>query len=846
MSIRNSLTVRPTSRHRRPLSGARLRWLLPTLALPAVALSTGRAMAQEDSTEPAYRTPPPEMVALVDQPITPAVSIAPGEETLALMEVPGLLTIEDLAEPELRLAGMRINPRNNGPSRTRYYTALTFKRIADGSETPVSGLPEGARIWGVRWSPDGTDVAFGLLGEQGVELWTAEVASGEARRLLGPVLNAARGVPYAWVPGRRELVVRTVPADRGAPPEEDDVPAGPVIQENLGKEAPARTYQDLLENAHDEALFEHFMSVQVMTVELETGDTRTIGEPGLISRAEPSPDGRFLLVQRVHRPFSYLVPVYRFPTLTEVWDRSGAVVATIADTPLAEDVPIGFGAVETGPRSIDWRADVPATLYWAEAQDGGDPDLEAEVRDRVYLLEAPFDAEPSPLADLGLRYAGVMWGDDDLALINAYWFSTRQIRTWVVEPGTPGGEPTLLFERSMEDRYNDPGSPAMRDTPQGTSVLLTENGGETLFLVGQGASPEGNRPFVDRLDLSTKETERLWRSEAPYYEYPVELLDPGRGRILTRRESVTEPPNFFVRDVEDERLQQLTEFEHPTPQLADVKKELIRYKREDGVDLTATLYLPPDYEEGDGPLPVLMWAYPTEYKSADLAGQLTDSPYRFVRVSYWGALPMLTQGWAVLDDPSLPIIGEGEVEPNDSFVEQLVSGAQAAVDLVVERGVADPDRIAIGGHSYGAFMTANLLAHSDLFRAGIARSGAYNRSLTPFGFQREERTFWEAPEVYFRMSPFMHADEVNEPILLIHGEADNNSGTFPLQSRRYYNALKGHGATARLVMLPLESHGYRARESILHTLWEEHRWLTKYVMEAPDRAPAAATEETRR
>jgi len=172
------------------------------------------------------------------------------------------------------------------------------------------------------------------------------------------------------------------------------------------------------------------------------------------------------------------------------------------------------------------------------------------------------------------------------------------------------------------------------------------------------------------------------------------------------------------------------------------------------------------------------------------------------------------------------------VEPNDTFVEQLVSSAEAAVNAVVERGVVDPEKIAVGGHSYGGFMTAHLLAHTKLFKAGLARSGAYNRTLTPFGFQGEERTFWEATPTYIRLSPFAHAKKIAEnkrPLLLIHGENDENSGTHPMQSERLYNAVKGMGGIIRLVKLPFERHGYRARQSIMHALYEQDMWLQTYV-----------------
>ncbi|MEM8934417.1 MAG: prolyl oligopeptidase family serine peptidase, partial [Acidobacteriota bacterium] len=460
----------------------------------------------------------------------------------------------------------------------------------------------------------------------------------------------------------------------------------------------------------------------------------------------------------------------------------------------------------------------------------------AEIRDTVYLHAAPFDDEPTAMASLGLRYGGTMWGDGDLAIVTEWWWKTRQLRSWRIHPDRPGAEPTLLQDRSYQDRYADPGNPTFTTNAFGRPVLLTDD--EAVFLIGNGASPEGDRPFLDRLDLASGETERLFHSAAPYYERPIRVLDVAQKTVLTQRESVDEPPNYLVRDLDGDTSRTLTDFAHPTPSLQGLQKELIQYEREDGVQLTATLYLPPGYDkEEDGPLPMVMWAYPREFKDAKAAGQVDDSPYRFDRVGWWSQLVWLTQGYAVLDDPKMPIVGEGDAEPNDTFREQLVSSASAAVDEVVRRGVADRERLAIGGHSYGAFMTANLLAHSDLFAAGIARSGAYNRTLTPFGFQAEERSLWEAPDVYFSMSPFMHAEKVDEPILLIHGEADNNAGTYPMQSERFFNALKGHGATARLVMLPYESHGYRARESILHMIWETNRWLDLYVKNAESQVP---------
>lgn len=775
-----------------------------------------------------YQMPPKAIADLIDAPPTPGVSLDPTRQWMLIMEMPNLPSIDEVAQPELRLAGMRINPKTFGPSRSRYITGLSLMNIKNQKETKIKGIPERSKIRSVRWSPNGKKIAFLITRENGNDLWIADVDKKEAQVLVADQISSVYGSAFSWLPDNKTIICKLIDDDLGQAPKEPSVPSGPIVQEATGKKAPARTYQDLLKNSYDETLFEYYFNVQVYKVNLK-GKKEKIGKPGIIRRSSPSPSGKYILVETVHRPFSYLVPAYRFPYRVEVWDLDGNLVRQIADLPLAEEIPIGFGAVPTGRRSFSWRADEQATLYWVEAQDGGDPKAKADIRDKIYTLSDPFTSEPKEIIALGLRYSDIEWGNQNLALVTEWWWTTRRIRTWRINPSAAKPDTTLIFNYSWQDRYNDPGNPLTKSTETGYSILLTGNKNNIIYMTGAGASEEGDRPFIDEFDLDTKKSKRLWRSKAPNYENAINFLNVKELKLITRRESISEPPNFFIRDLKKNKLTQLTNFQHPNPQLKDIKKELIRYEREDGIKLTATLYLPTDYKDEDGPLPMIMWAYPTEYKSADAAGQVTDSPYRFIRVGWWTPLLWLVNGYAVLDDPSMPIIGEGDVEPNDMYVKQLVSSAKAAIDEVVRRGVADRDRIAIGGHSYGAFMAGNLLAHSDLFATGIARSGAYNRTLTPFGFQAEERTFWQAPEVYFAMSPFMHADKVNEPILLIHGESDNNSGTFPMQSERFYNALKGHGAIARLVMLPHESHSYRARESVMHMLWEMNTWLDKYV-----------------
>ncbi len=788
-----------------------------------------------------YQTPPKALADLVNAPLTPSVSVSPDRTRMLVMERPALPSIAEMAEPELRIGGVRLKPRTNGPSRGWTLTRLIVRDIASGEETPITGVPEGLRLDDATWSPDGKWVAFTTTSDNDIHLWVADTGNGKAKRILDRRLNAALANAFVWLSDSRTLIATTVPKDRGAPPEAPLVPTGPIVQENMGGKSPARTYQDLLKNPHDEALFTYYLTSQLVRVSVE-GKSTEIGPAGIISDLEPAPNGEYLLVETMHTPFSYLVPYYRFPKRVEIWNLKGDAIHQIADLPRMESVPIAYGSVPTGPREYTWRPDQPATIYWAEAQDGGDAGAEAEIRDAVFMLAAPFDAPPTQLVQLAQRYWTISWAENGTAFAWEWWWKTRNVKTWMLDTESADAEPVLLWDRSYQDRYSDPGNFVTRRNDWGESVIIV-NDANRAFLIGEGASDEGDRPFLDTMDLTTRETTRLWRSEAPYYEMPLTLADAQGERMISRRESVKDQPNYFLHDVTTDELTQITHFPHPHEELSGIKKELIEYERADGVKLSGTLYLPPGYDaERDGLLPVVMWAYPTEYKSADAAGQIEDSPYRFDRVAWYSPLAWLTQGYAVLDDPKLPIIGEGEDEPNDTYVDQLVAGAEAAVNELVRRGVGDPKRMAIAGHSYGAFMAANLLTHSDLFAAGIARSGAYNRTLTPFGFQSEERTVWEAPEVYFAMSPFMHADAMNQPLLLIHGEEDNNSGTYPMQSERYFNALKGLGATTRLVMLPEESHGYRGRESVMHVMWETNQWLSKYVRDPePKDAPSPSS-----
>jgi dipeptidyl aminopeptidase/acylaminoacyl peptidase len=779
----------------------------------------------------AYQLPPAAMQAVVDAPRGPQLKIGPQRKLALLINLPGLPSIAEVAQPELRLAGLRFNPRTRAASRFDFSDGLTLLDVASGKAREVQGLPARPRIADTLWSPDEQWVAFTRWAENGVELWLLDVRQAQARRLISDKLNASTGAGFSWLSGSEQLLVRLLPRRQAAAPRAPSVPSGPNTQGTTGgKLSQSRSYPDMLKTAYDANLLDWQLQTQLAIVNIN-GESRRIGPVMTLSKVQASPDGKLLLSTQLRRPYSTILPMDRFGQLIELWSNQGKKVKTVALRPLRERLPTGTDAVQAGPRDFGWRNDQPATLYWLEAQAGGDPEANVRVHDVLMQQATPFTASPQRLLNLAWRFKSVEWGSDHLALVTENWWKTRDTRTWLIQPGLPESKPRLLFSRKSEDQYANPGTPVMSINQFGRNVLQTTPDGQYLFLNGVGASPEGDRPFLDKLHLASEKSIRLWRSKAPYFEEVLGMLDDTGNMVVTSRESNEERPNLYLRHLSSNAAPiALTAYPHPTPQFKGVKKQILHYDRDDGLELSATLYLPPGYEpKRDGPRPMLMWAYPREFKTSEAAGQIKGSPYKFNRINMFGPQVMLARGYTVLDNPTMPIVGEGKDEPNDTYIEQLTMAAEAAVDEVVRLGVAERGKIAIGGHSYGAFMVANLLAHTDLFCAGIARSGAYNRSLTPFGFQAEDRNFWKAKEAYEAMAPFNYADQIEDPILFIHGEQDNNPGTFPVQSERMYQALQGLGATTRLVMLPNESHSYRARESIMHMLWEEDQWLTRYL-----------------
>ena len=787
-------------------------------SLMTLVLSLGHA-------QEGYRLPPQVVVDLIDAAPEPAVRISPDGDWMLLIERDAMPGIDDVSRPMLRLAGVRIDPVANSRFRTSFDRGLSLRKTAGGEPIEIP-LADDAKLAATSWCHDSKSLAFVVVTKHGSELWITTVGAPKSPRRLTDRLSTVMG-GFQWLPDGNAILCRLVPESRGDEPTQPNFPVGPNIQHSSGNTSPTRTYQDLLSNPHDEALFEHYATNQLAAIDLDA-NIHLIAKPALFAGASASPDGKHILVTTVQKPFSYLMTYRSFPRNIQVWDMNGKLEYEVARVPLAENIPIE--GVRTGPRNVDWHASEDATLLWAEALDGGDPRVEVDHRDRFLAIAAPFDGNPGEILRIEHRSYGVThFADPAMLITTEYDRDRRWLRSLLHDLRRQGTPPRILMDRSIRDRYGNPGSIRLEAQENGHRVVQQD--GDWIYRFGSGASPKGDLPFVDRQNLKTLESERLWRCVEGTYERAVMIRRKKNGeetpQLITVREDPFTPPNYMARDLAADTSKALTHFADPTPQIRGIKKQLVTYERKDGVPLSATLYLPADYTPGTR-LPLIVWAYPREFSDARTAGQVSGSTSRFTRIRGISHLSLLTQGYAIMDNATMPVIGDPETM-NDTFIEQIVAAAQAAIDKAVALGVADRHRVGVAGHSYGAFMTANLLAHCDLFKAGVARSGAYNRTLTPFGFQSERRTLWDAKSVYFGISPFLHANKINEPILLIHGEADNNSGTFPMQSRRMYQAIKGNGGTVRLVMLPKESHGYRARESVLHTQAEMIDWFDEHV-----------------
>lgn len=862
----------------------------PATRAPFVLLGAALAIFGAEG----YQKPPKVVLDILNSPATPTLTLN-TTHTYAVQGAPVRYPpIAELAQPMRRLAGIRINPLTNGLHNAYFNSSLTLRKVPAGTEIKVA-LPANPKLSPARWSPDGKHFVFTNSTDKGIEIWVGEAATGKTHRLEGIRVNdvfgvtnapapatatggrggaAAAGGTVQWLADSKTLAVLAIKPNRGPEPPEPAVPPGPNVQESLGGGRGVVTHEDMLKTPHDEDDFEYLATSQLMLVDSATGKATPVGKPALIRSARPSPDGTLFLVTIVHRPFSYLYPATQFPSDIDVWDRTGKVVHHVASLPLGAGGRGGFGPgpdpatgaddpqatpPPNGTRNLQWRINEPATLLWVESIGpappaprggrgrggaGADATPAPPRPERILELKAPFTGQPQEI----YKHPDVMPGFTFFE--NGQWMmvggnggggrggrgggaANRIQKTLLVDLDKPN-EPRELWTTDSRDRYADRGTPLQRSLPNGERGILLD--GDNMYLTGNGPSPAGDHPFLSRFNLTTLKSEQLFKCDDDHYEVVEALLDDRAATLFTRRESPNEPPNYYVRTVAG-KLTAFTNFPDPQPIMRQVSKKLVTYKRPDGVDMSFTLYLPPGYKEGTK-LPTVIWAYPYEYEDADAAAAAagTGSRQRFTEIGGYSEVFFALDGFAVLDNASMPIVGP-RATVNDTFVEQVVMDAKAAVDKAVEMGVTDPARVGVGGHSYGAFMTDTLLAHSDFFKAGIAESGAPNRTLTPFGFQNERRTLWDAPKLYEDISPFMFADKIKAPLLLIHGEADDNDGTFPIQSERMYEAVRGNGGTTRLVFLPYEAHGYRGQETIEHVLWEKFTWFDKYVKDGAKIAP---------
>jgi dipeptidyl aminopeptidase/acylaminoacyl peptidase len=785
------------------------------------------AFAQENLT---YQKPSKSIMDLADYEKAPSVSMDTKKEYILLSYRNTYKTLEELNQEELRLGGLRINPVTNISSTVTYVKNLKLRKVNDTKETQVSDLPNSRRISNIAWSPNDKKIIFSNTTNSGVELWVIDVASAKAIKLTDATVNANLGTPFSWFNDNETILVKLLPKNRPALLDaKKDLPTGPIISNADGSKSQNRTYADMLKNKNDEANFENITTSELYKVNIN-GTSTLFKSADMYAGEKISPDGNFIMLTTIQKPFSYIVPLGRFPLKAVVYDKNGSEIKTVNEVPLYEIMPKGFMAVRKGKREMSWRNDKPATLSYVVALDEGDPANKVDFRDEVFLWNAPFNTEATSLVKIPQRFDDIIWGNDNTAILMDQWYDTRNIKTYLINPSDPTQKPKVIFDRNSQDIYADPGTFEYKKNQYNKYVLAIEK--DNAFLLGEGFTKDGQFPFINELDLKTLKTKRLYTSTyKDKKEEIVEIEDFKTGKVLVQIQSKNDYPNYYFRNIKKQNnLTQVTFFKNPFESIKNVSKEVIKYKRKDGVELSGTLYLPEGYDKvKKEKLPLLIWAYPAEYKDKNSAGQSNQNPNEFTFPYYGSFIYWVTKGYVVLDDASFPIIGEGTTEPNDNFITQLVDDAEAAINAVDALGYINKKKVAVGGHSYGAFMTANLLTHSNLFACGIARSGAYNRTLTPFGFQSEQRNYWEVPDVYNTMSPFMQADKMKTPLLLVHGEADNNPGTFTLQTERYFQALKGLGAPARMVILPKESHSYVARENILHLLWEQDQFLEKYL-----------------
>ncbi len=769
-----------------------------------------------------YKLPADEIVEIYDTQRNPYIQFIQFENFGLEINYQLHQTLEQLAEPSLKLAGKDISKRLNAHLESYPIYKMNIFDLKDKSRIPIQ-LPENAKIRNIVISNDNKKAALLNETENGVQLIITDLETGKCKVftnfLINDILND--GI-ICWLNDNENILLEIIPEEHGNEPDKPVVPQSPIIEETYGKKSTVRTYQHLLQNKHDEALFDHYFTSQIISLNTENGKIKHIGKPAVFGEVKPSPDNEYLYIEQIQRPYSYMFPYYRFPKEFEIWDIDGMLVKPLLSRPLQDEIPIGGTC--TGPRNFGWQPLKDASLIWVEALDEGDPKNKVEHRDKIMRISSPKTEIAEGLFRTEHRFSGIQWSEAEDELIYYEYDRDKLWRKgWLFEIGN---KPKLIYDLSTHDEYNDPGNLVQRKTKRAGYVFI--KGGDCVYYQNNtGATPKGNFPYLAKFNLATKEKNILFRSQEGHHETIQSFVDDSLNKIIIKSEDQVTPPNYFLIDLNSGKREEITNYPNNFKQLSELTKEMITYIRKDGIPLSGEFYLPADYKKGDR-LPLVINAYPQEFADSTTAGQITITSNKFIRFSGASVRYFALQGYAVLTKASIPIVGDPQTV-NETFIEQTVNSVEAAIKYLDERGIIDPNRVGITGHSYGAFMVANVLAHSDLCAAGIAKSGAYNRTLTPFGFQSERRTFWKAKDFYLEVSPFAHAEKITEPILLIHGEDDPNSGTYPMQSRRFYQALQGNGGTAKLVILPYEGHAYRARKSGLHVLAEMIEWFDRFV-----------------
>jgi dipeptidyl aminopeptidase/acylaminoacyl peptidase len=764
-----------SSARRQPLHALRASGTIAAVASLAISLG---ALAQ---VVPSVSS---DIEHLLEAEPLPPVVVDPTGRYAVLVHERQLLPMGRLAEPAIELAGHMINPLTGAAHAPLDYYGLTLIDLGSREQIPLV-LPRDAVFGYPKWAPDGSRFAFTLTRSRGTELWIGE--PGEARaRLLASAIDGARGSPCVWTADSRRLLCRFV-AFR------DNRRVFDAIADRLAGEAlPGEP--TILSEGQTKRLLE----TQLGLVDSVSSQRYSIGAPAAFESVVPAPGQAFLLVTRIAEPYPQVTGLNVAERVVEIWDRFGRLVRRLP----------------TRARAVEWRASKPATLTWVEQRDDAD---------HIMVLAPPYSGSPLEAFELPNRFSGLRWiGDSSAALVSDYDSSRRRTDLWYVDFDATDSAPRLVTGYSSDSAR----LPLMTTDSRGFATLRAYGNG--FYLRGEELDGPRRRPFLEHVALDTGTRRRVWQAGEEGFEGLVEILSPDAQLLLTRRETSTAPPNYFVSASTRPVHWPLTHFEHPAPPLAAAHHVRLEYRRDDGVDLAASLYLPPGYQRGS-PLPLVLWAYPRQISAGD-AAKIIGAEGTFMTFARAFRLFFLLRGYAVLDDVSMPIIGS-EGEANDTFVEQVVANAAAAIDAAESTGLIDAKRVGVAGHSYGAFMVANLLAHSRLFAAGVAMSGAYNRTLTPFGFQTERRTLWQATETYLAMSPLLYSDNIEAPLLLVHGLKDDNAGTSPQQSLQFYQAIRGNGGDVELLLLPWEGHSYRGRESVLKTAAQMLRWFDDHLKE---------------